>query len=71
MKLLKPQNGIIQIPIIIALAVVAIIGALIGYQLGDGSLFSFGVGLGVVLIFGPIIIQLCKKIKSNWSSSEN
>jgi hypothetical protein len=47
---MKYQKGFIPIPIFIALAISALLGAYIGYQLGDGMFFSLGVGFGVVFI---------------------
>ncbi len=71
MKLLKSQDGFIPLPILLALAIAAIIGGIIGYKLGDGSVFFFGVVCGIVLLFGPHIIMYIKKLKRAWTKDED
>jgi len=66
MKARKHQKGIIPIIVLVGLAT-ALIGGFIGFQLGDGTFFSFGVGVGVVLLFGPLIITYVKKLKKSLS----
>jgi hypothetical protein len=45
------QRGIIPIPVIVAIALVSLAAGLFGgYQLGDGTFFSFGVGFGIVFV---------------------
>ena len=66
----RTQSGVIPIIVIIAIALSALLGGFIGFQLGDGTFFSFGVGFGLVfvtvLFLSPHIkafIALVKKTK--------
>ena len=62
MKLIRDQRGIVPIPVIIGIAVLsAVAGAFAGYQIGDGTFFSFGVGFGVVFF---ILLFLSPHISS-------
>jgi len=58
------QKGAIPIIVLVALAVSAFLGGFIGFQFGDGSLFSFGVGFGIVLILLPILSPYLAKLKT-------
>lgn len=60
--MLKNQRGFIPIPILIALAVSALIGGILGFQLGDGTFFSMGFGLGAALILFGIIYRYAKPL---------
>ena len=57
------QKGIIPIIVVVALAA-AVAGGFIGFKIGDGSFFSFGVGFGIVLILLPIISPYLAKLKT-------
>jgi hypothetical protein len=63
MKHFGSQEGIIPLPVLIALAIAAIIGGLFGYKLGNGNIFAFGIGVGLVLLVGPNIIKRIKKLQ--------
>jgi len=62
--MMKYQKGIVPIPIVVALAIAAVIGGYIGFKLGDGTFFSFGVGFGIVLILMPILTPYLAKLKN-------
>lgn len=49
MKMLNSQRGLIPLIVIIAL-IAAMLGGYIGFQLGDGTFFSFGIGFGIVFL---------------------
>jgi len=51
------QKGFIPIPIIAALVVSALVGGFLGYQLGDGTFFSLGFGLGFALILYGLVYK--------------
>lgn len=51
---MKKQKGFIPVAIVVALAISAIVGGVVGFQLGDGTFFSFGVGFGIVLVISFI-----------------
>ncbi len=52
----RRQQGAIPLIVVVALALSAVAGGFVGFQLGDGSLFSFGVGFGIVF-FIVILLQ--------------
>ena len=58
------QRGIIPIPVIVAIAVVSLAAGLFGgYQLGDGTFFSFGVGFGIgIWLFEELSELLLEKL---------
>ena len=67
---MKKQAGVIPAIVIVALVLSAIVGGLIGFKLGDGTFFSFGVGFGLVfvifLFLSPHLdsfIELIRKIR--------
>lgn len=66
-KKMKKQAGVIPAIVIVALVLSAIVGGLLGYQLGGGTFFSFGVGFGLVfvilLFLSPHIESLIKIIR--------
>jgi len=47
---MKKQDGVIPVIVIVAVAISALIGGWVGFQLGDGTFFSFGVGFGVIFV---------------------
>jgi len=49
------QRGFVPLPIIAALVVSALVGGFLGYQLGDGTFFSLGFGLGLALILYGLV----------------
>jgi len=51
------QKGFVPIPILIALAISALLGILIGYQLGDGLFFSMGVGIASVIVVYKLLTK--------------
>lgn len=53
---MKSQKGAVPIAVIIIIAVISSLGGtFFGLYLGDGSLLSFGIGFGLVLICLPFI----------------
>lgn len=54
---MKYQKGFIPIPILIALAISAMLGIFIGYQLGDGLFFSMGVGIASVIVMYKLLTK--------------
>lgn len=67
--IMRKQAGVIPAIVIVALVLSALVGGLIGFQLGDGTFFSFGVGFGLVfvilLFLSPHLESLTKLIKKN------
>lgn len=60
---IKRQKGFIPLPIVLALAVSMLLGGFLGYQLGDGTFFSFGLGVGAVLVIGFFALPYMERIK--------
>lgn len=49
-KKINRQHGFIPAIVVIALLLSAALGGLLGFKLGDGTFFSLGIGIGIVLI---------------------
>ena len=66
---MRKQAGVIPAIVLVALVLSAVVGGLLGYQLGDGTFFSFGVGFGLVfvilLFLSPHLESLIKMIKKS------
>ena len=71
MKYLPSQNGFIPLPIILALALAALIGAWIGSSVGSGHWWWAGVGFAAVLISADIVLPYIKKWKNAWNKDED
>jgi asparagine N-glycosylation enzyme membrane subunit Stt3 len=65
MKFKHYQSGAIPVIVLVALAVSALAGGYLGFQLGDGTFFSFGVGLGIVIIGFPILYSHYETFKKS------
>lgn len=59
----KYQRGIIPIVVLVALLAASLLGGYIGFQLGDGTFFSFGIGVGIVLVIAKILSPHYSQIK--------
>ena len=71
MKLKNRQKGFVPFVVIAALIVSTLIGGYLGFKLGDGTFFSIGVGLGVVLVFTMIFWTPLKRLVDFISSDKN
>jgi hypothetical protein len=60
---MKKQAGIIPVILIVAVAISALIGGWVGFQIGDGTFFSFGVGFGVVFVIFLLLSPHIDSIK--------
>lgn len=60
---MKKQAGVIPVILIVAVAISALIGGWVGFQLGDGTFFSFGVGFGVVFVIFLLLSPHIDSIK--------
>jgi len=67
--LIKEQKGVVPIIVLIALAS-AIAGGYLGFRLGGGTFFSFGVGVAVVFLLYPFVQKLYKKIGQPFESND-
>ncbi len=52
---LRYQRGLIPIAVLVALLAASLIGGFIGFQLGDGTFFSAGIGIGIVLVMAKLL----------------
>lgn len=52
---IKNQQGVIPVILIVAVALSAALGGIVGFSLGDGSLMGFGFGFGLVF-FGIVLL---------------
>jgi hypothetical protein len=67
--LIYKQKG--AVPIIVLLALVsAVFGGYIGFNLGGGTFFSFGVGVAVVFLLYPFVKKVYKKNSQPSSSND-
>ena len=41
------QRGAIPVLVIVAIILSSLLGGLVGFQLGDGTFFSLGIGIGI------------------------
>ncbi|MDB4630989.1 hypothetical protein OAF61_00680 [Pseudomonadales bacterium] len=64
------QKGFVPFIVIAALIVSATIGGLVGFMVGDGTFFSFGVGLGAVLVLVTIFSAPLKRLVSFFSGDK-
>jgi hypothetical protein len=69
-KLKSKQKGFIPFVVVVALVVSALVGGYAGFKLGDGTFFSFGVGLGVVLVLVTIFSGPLKSLVNFFSGSK-
>jgi len=69
-KLITKQKGFVPLIVIVAL-VCTLLGGYAGLKLGDGTFFSFGVGLGVVLVLGGIFTGPLKQLVGWFSRDKN
>ncbi len=60
---MKKQDGVIPVILIVAVAISALIGGWVGFQLGDGTFFSFGVGFGVIFVIFLLLSPYIDTIK--------
>lgn len=60
---MKKQDGVIPVIVIVAIAISALLGGWVGFQLGDGTFFSFGVGFGVVFVIFLLLSPYIDTIK--------
>ena len=70
MKLRQKQQGFIPVIVIVGLIVSGLLGGYLGFQLGDGTFFSFGIGFGVVLVLAPLILKYINRL-TNMADSKN
>jgi uncharacterized membrane protein required for colicin V production len=63
------QKGVVPIIVLIVL-VSAAFGGYLGFQLGGGTFFSFGVGVAVVFLLYPFVKKLYKKYSQTSSSND-
>ena len=66
--MLKYQNGVIPIVVLVALLAASLLGGYIGFQLGDGTFFSAGVGIGIVLVIAKILSPYYSDLKKFFTS---
>lgn len=62
--MLKYQSGIIPIVVLVALLAASLLGGYIGFQLGDGTFFSAGIGIGIVLVIAKILSPYYSDLKN-------
>ena len=64
---MNKQRGVIPPLVLVVILLSTLLGGIVGYSLGDGSLFGLGVGFAIaffiILSFWPKIRDLLKKIK--------
>jgi hypothetical protein len=54
---------VIPVLLIVALAAATLLGGILGYSLGDGTFFSFGIGVGVVLVAMKLLSPYSEPLK--------
>ena len=60
-----------MVPIIVLIVLVsAVFGGYIGFKIGGGTFFSFGVGVAIVFILYPFGKEIYKKISQPSSSND-
>ena len=58
---MKKQAGLIPLIVVVAL-VAASIGGYMGFRLGDGTFFSIGVGIGIVLVAFKLLMPYTESL---------
>lgn len=66
----KAQKGFIPVLVLVAMAISAVVGAFLGYQLGDGTFFSMGFGLGLALISAGFIYRFLKPMVEDFKAKK-
>jgi len=59
---MNKQKGIIPMLVIVALVLSSLLGGMIGIKLGDGSVFSFGLGFGLVFVLFIVLAPHIEKV---------
>jgi hypothetical protein len=62
---MKKQRGAAPLILIVAL-VAALIGGYLGWNLGDGTWFGFGVGVGIVLVSFRLLLPYGEQIRKTF-----
>ncbi|MEH6583464.1 MAG: hypothetical protein V7754_16120 [Halioglobus sp.] len=66
---MKKQSGFVPLLVIVALVAVSI-GGYVGFRLGDGTFFSIGVGIGIVLVAVKLLSPFAEAIQKALGKGE-